>query len=568
MAATSVLSARFQDGHCIQQAAYTDWKAHLMKPFTSNLRDGAKRENGKVFHSHSFSTTSCPQLRPFYDLFYPAPARMRVFPASLSMLMTSLTLAVWYMDDGNVTAHGMPRIAFGLDDLSLQRAHKALVRLGLKPVCYGEGGDRAIHFPKQSMLFRELVGSHVPDCMQYKLPFESVGQAQHRQARQLAPEQARALYEGGMSVPLIASVYQVGESTVSRRLKTARVAKRSSGPRKSGHTVEAAAMLLDKYDPRQWGQLPESEQAQWVDEVFAILRGCPFPATLPFDEPTAQRVLKDLMEADLFLDGDARIQPIRKQGIALCNSFFPNRYNAISRGVHSAYETWHLDDPLKKAIRFQFKVGDPVLPHRVLRAITMACRTPSVFRPTIAKFIYERYCPVGGSTWDPCSGYGGRLLGAVAAGVRYVGTDVDAETVAGNTALTAILGSFTEVHLCPAEEFNPPAVDLVFTSPPYFNRELYSQGRMQSWRHGAFDQWVAGFLSSLVQKAHQALNVGGHLVLNVADVRDGKNTVPLEARTTSVALEAGFVLAERLKLPLPKLNRVDPHEPVLVFQKA
>src|SRR3989344_1144165 len=237
MAATSVLSARFQDGHCIQQAAYTDWKAHLMKPFTSNLRDGAKRENGKVFHSHSFSTTSCPQLRPFYDLFYPAPARMRVFPASLSMLMTSLTLAVWYMDDGNVTAHGMPRIAFGLDDLSLQRAHKALVRLGLKPVCYGEGGDRAIHFPKQSMLFRELVGSHVPDCMQYKLPFESVGQAQHRQARQLAPEQARALYEGGMSVPLIASVYQVGESTVSRRLKTARVAKRSSGPRKSGHTV-------------------------------------------------------------------------------------------------------------------------------------------------------------------------------------------------------------------------------------------------------------------------------------------------------------------------------------------
>jgi len=108
----------------------------------------------------------------------------------------------------------------------------------------------------------------------------------------------------------------------------------------------------------------------------------------------------------------------------------------------------------------------------------------------------------------------------------------------------------------------------VFTSPPYFNRELYSQGRMQSWRHGAFDQWVAGFLSSLVQKAHQALNVGGHLVLNVADVRDGKNTVPLEARTTSVALEAGFVLAERLKLPLPKLNRVDPHEPVLVFQKA
>ena len=30
---------------------------------------------------------------------------------------------------------------------------------------------------------------------------------------------------------------------------------------------------------------------------------------------------------------------------------------------------------------------------------------------------------VAGTVWDPSMGYGGRLLGAIAAGVNYIGTD-------------------------------------------------------------------------------------------------------------------------------------------------
>jgi len=204
-----------------------------------------------------------------------------------------------------------------------------------------------------------------------------------------------------------------------------------------------------------------------------------------------------------------------------------------------------------------------VVPHRVLRAVTMNCRTPTVFRPTVARFIYERFCPSGGRTWDPCSGYGGRLLGAAAAGVEYIGTDVEPETVEGNSRLAEALGYQAEIHLCPAENFEVPDVDLVFTSPPYFNRELYSQREDQSWvKYGdSFESWVEGFLRPVVRSARLAKR----LVLNVADIKDGKKIVPLVDTVIRIAAEEGFKQEVSLWMPLSRLNRSTAREPILVF---
>jgi len=568
MRATSPQSARFNEGHSMKQSAYTDWKAGLLGPFVSSFHKGTKidKSTGKVFHTRIVASHACPQLRPYYDLFYPAPEHKRIFPASLPDLMTPFVFAVWYMDDGSVTVKGYPRIAFGLDDLSLERACKALRNLGLRPKVYGEGGGRGIHFPKQTMIVRNMIEAFVPECMAYKLPFESEGQRVRREARLLTSDNAKSLYEGGASVKSIAEMFQVGTSTVNRRLAEAHVVKRSKGPCIPVYTLDVARELLGQYPGKDWGLLTEGEKSALVDEVFHILRRSPFPATPVFTSEQAAHALMQVVKSDMVLDHGC-VSPIRKVGISLCNSLFLNRYKASSRGVKTAYEAWHLDDHLKRAIRFQFDFSDPVLPHRVLRAITMQCRTPSIFRPTVAKYIYEHYCPKGGTTWDPCSGYGGRLLGAVAAGVKYVGTDVEADTVEGNRRLASLLGIPADLYLCQAEDFDPPPVDLVFTSPPYFNRELYSHSAYQSWvKHPGFDSWVDGFLRQVVKKAFKALRGGGFLVLNVADVREHKQILPLVDRTIEVAEQEGFTLVDRLKMPLPKLNRTNPHEPILVFK--
>jgi len=567
MSASSQHSARFQDGHCWKQAAYTEWKATVLGAFVSYVRtrEGLS-SSGTPYKSRNLATRACPQLRPYYDLFYPPPDRKRVFPPDLYKRMTPLVLAVWYMDDGNCTTSQHPRISFGLDSLSLKRAMRALRTLGLKPKVYGDKGDEAIWFPKQAFLFRQLIEPHVLDCMAFKLPTESPRQKGDRNARKLTPERAAELYTGGMSTHEVAVLYGVGDGTVSRRLKTAGVKKRRSGPRKPSYSREAAHALLERYDPEEWPNLSTEDQDRWVQEVLRVLRASPFPGPVPYDIEACEKSLEKVRVAELTLDEGNCLRPIRRVGIGCCTSFFPNRYRAASRGIRTAHETWHQDKHLERAIRFQLKFGDPVLPHRVLRAVTMNCRTPTVFRPTVARFVYERYCPLGGKVWDPCAGYGGRVMGAAAAGVQYVGTDVDPETIEGNFRLTKALGYSAELNLCPAEEFEPPAVDLVFTSPPYFNRERYSNEGDQSWRrHGDdFNTWVEGFLRPVVRKAYQASPT---LVLNVCDVRHRRGVHPLEETTVRVVSEEGFHLEETLYMPLPKLNREDPKEPLFVFRR-
>jgi hypothetical protein len=253
-----------------------------------------------------------------------------------------------------------------------------------------------------------------------------------------------------------------------------------------------------------------------------------------------------------------------------CYPHFPNRYAAKSGKSLSAVEAWGNKSELRRAIRLQITYGDPTTPHRVLRAITLRCRTPTVFRPAIAKFIYERYARPDEVVWDPCSGYGGRLLGAAAAGVRYIGTDVDVETVNGNLRLAESAGlSNATVIQCPAEDFIPPSnVSLVFTSPPYFDRERYSNASNQSWkRYNTIDRWVAGFLAPVIARAKQCLRVGGHLVLNVADIRTRDITLPVVAETIRVAVSIGFQHAELLQMPIAGINRKNPTEPILVFRK-
>lgn len=355
----------------------------------------------------------------------------------------------------------------------------------------------------------------------------------------------------------------VSESTVARVVRERRQDGEAVGLKRGRPRRDR--VLLVVCPPRE-RVLCEVDDAL-VERVYAVLRERPFPypemlaPDLFAHEVARLRALKTWI-----IDGE--IRPWNSVGVRVCSPFFSNRYAAISKGEESAEMAWRDERLLKRAIRFQIRHGDPTTPNRVLRAITLRSRTPTIFRPAVARFICERYCPSGGVVWDPCAGYGGRLLGAHAAGVRYIGTDVEPRAVDGNLRLASALGFETRVECVPAETFEPPAVDLVFTSPPYFDRERYSHGAEQSWRrYRNLDGWIAGFMRPVVKRAHGALRGRGHLVLNVADLNERGTVLPIVALTIQAALDAGFVHVETLQMPLASINRVSAKEPVLVFQK-
>jgi len=156
----------------------------------------------------------------------------------------------------------------------------------------------------------------------------------------------------------------------------------------------------------------------------------------------------------------------------------------------------------------------------------------SQFKPCVAKAIYDKYkCK---NVLDFSAGWGDRLAGFYASdfGELYVGIDPKKE----NPPIYRQQAEFYEKHRTlfegerKCEFINEPAedadlskyegmMDIVFTSPPYFNVERYSHDDTQSWvRHKAIDDWNKLFLHKALDNVWKTLRQGGLLMVNISDV--------------------------------------------------
>jgi tRNA1(Val) A37 N6-methylase TrmN6 len=160
----------------------------------------------------------------------------------------------------------------------------------------------------------------------------------------------------------------------------------------------------------------------------------------------------------------------------------------------------------------------------------------------VAAGVIRKFCPPGGNIVDFCSGYGGRLLAAIACGAGYVGIDASGEQIAGSRRMTADLRQVTSGAVRLAEGSVPEmltrmesrSADLVFTSPPYFDKERYRDGSLQSYlQFPSYGDWLQKFLRAAILQSFRLLKADGFLVLNVADTRKS----PLAADTRAIMSE-------------------------------
>lgn len=215
---SSKSSAFISEGHSEAQADYTRWKAGLLGEYVSCTYPGVKRVKGKEYKSLSYKTHSCPQLLPFYDLFY--PLGKRIFPRTLPELMTPFVLAIWYLDDGSLTNAYTPRISFGLDEVSLERSLAALYQLGLNPTIHQNPNrnDLDLFFNKgNAERFRQLVLPYIPECMSYKIPQESPRIEELENAKGVTQERVQKARDSGMSMSEMSLKFGVTKGTVRRR---------------------------------------------------------------------------------------------------------------------------------------------------------------------------------------------------------------------------------------------------------------------------------------------------------------------------------------------------------------
>ena len=141
----------------------------------------------------------------------------------------------------------------------------------------------------------------------------------------------------------------------------------------------------------------------------------------------------------------------------------------------------------------------------------------SAFRPLIAANIYQRYRPK--CVLDFTMGWGGRLVGALAAGVpRYVGIDNNVNLQKPYSDMVALLQPLAntkiEVQFADAliVDYSTIGYDMVFTSPPYYDLECY--GGKESL-HKTKADWHRDFYKPLFSATYRGLEIGGHFCINV-----------------------------------------------------
>lgn len=106
------------------------------------------------------------------------------------------------------------------------------------------------------------------------------------------------------------------------------------------------------------------------------------------------------------------------------------------------------------------------------------------------------------SVYDPCGGWGHRLLGAQLLD-KYIYNDVDERTVKG---VQDMINDFkvenTIVYNEKAENFAPKEnYDAVFTCPPYWNTEKYNHNQTSTQLYPTYDIWLNEWWRNVIKKS-------------------------------------------------------------------
>ena len=135
------------------------------------------------------------------------------------------------------------------------------------------------------------------------------------------------------------------------------------------------------------------------------------------------------------------------------------------------------------------------------------------FKSSTAKYIYKKYGAT--SILDPTAGWGGRLLGASSLGLKYVGYDTNLKLKDGYEKMIDLLNiKNCEMRWESSQEqdFSDIEYDMILTSPPYINLELYEGMTPFENEKEFYYNWLIPLLGN----AYEGLSDGGHMCINIS----------------------------------------------------
>jgi len=199
-----------------------------------------------------------------------------------------------------------------------------------------------------------------------------------------------------------------------------------------------------------------------------------------------------------------RLDTKGKQGISFYDLYFNRKKIGEKKYIKKIIEYTN--------IKYKNKRNEPQIWSDIAR---MYYSSINCFKPSIAMQIYNMYKPK--SVLDFTMGWGGRLIGACAYNVpMYIGIDANKNLIEPYKKMIDDLEdiSETKIHLIFGDalkvDYSKLDYDLVLTSPPYYNLEIYNGSKKMTK-----EEWNEKFYFPLFLKTFKCLKMGGHYCINV-----------------------------------------------------
>lgn len=264
--------------------------------------------------------------------------------------------------------------------------------------------------------------------------------------------------------------------------------------------------------------------------------------------------------------------------MSTASSYFPHMFNIkCSTNEMTPLEFFNnnvkFKHMLKKRLRNGYikNISDSSI--RIMTQVYSDTKSVTNFRPSAAAAIYTRYGGLDGVVWDMCAGFGGRLFGAMAAKniQKYIGTEPSTKTYEGLTNIKndfeQLSGKQIELHCVGSEDFIPEkeSLNLCFTSPPYFDLELYSDESTQSYiKYPTYEEWLNGYMYKTINNCHYGLKKNGYLIINIKNI---KHCMNLEQDINNLLIKK-FEYIDTLQYCISgKPGKEINYEPVFVYKK-
>lgn len=267
-----------------------------------------------------------------------------------------------------------------------------------------------------------------------------------------------------------------------------------------------------------------------------------------------------LLEKKVLENGDIiTIDTRSRPGHKILDNHMPHFWDVTNyKGV--SVRNLFIQEQLEKALFTNLLMHSTPYPTEIRRMIIMTGGLGNVtkYRTVTSKAIVQYYNAK--RVFDPCSGWGGRMLGTLAAGkdTYYCGCEPDPNTCNGllnilsDSAIPEEDSDRAEIWNEPVEKVLPQIMkenkyDMILTSPPYFNLELYTSGEQSTAAYPTWEEWVDKWLKPVILGCLSCLQESGTSCWSVKNFRSNK-LYPLADVTKKIHEDAGWKLVKTVTM--------------------